>query len=96
MVVTLLLFVVLAMALTGALMPALLVSGWVLLVILGALLVGLIFHRLFFGAATSLAAMVDAFSAKPLRPPPHGYDAPKPGDPDWLDWANRRGRYASR
>lgn len=87
-----LLFVVLLLTLTGLLWPALIFSGWVLLAVLAAVMVGIVFRSIISEILTGMFSL-SGLLAPEIPEPPHGKDAPKPGDPDWLDWANRRGRY---
>ncbi|MET3352648.1 UNVERIFIED_ORG: hypothetical protein ABID33_000531 [Xanthobacter viscosus] len=89
-------FVLLLLVLTGLFVPALFAFGWILLAVLGvALLVALFRGALVVGVGLPIALGASAFDfVRGRRGAPPLPRHPQPGDPDYLNWANREGSYA--
>lgn len=91
-------FFLLALLLTGLFIPALVAGGWVLLLLIGVALVVAALRWLLaitvglpiLAGGALLREIKDSTSASAA--PAH----PMPGDPNYLDWANRKGCTARR
>ncbi len=86
-------FFLLALLLTGLFIPALVAGGWVLLLLIGVALF-LVALRWLLAITVGLPILAGGAllreikdSASTVAAPAH----PMPGDPDYLDWANREG-----
>ena len=91
-ILLIILFVLLALLLTIGFFPLLIGAGWILLVVIGLVIVILCFKGIFAALGGLILGVFGAFSPQPNP----AKDTPKYGDPDYLDWANRRGKYAPR
>ena len=88
-------FFLLALLLTGLFIPALVAGGWVLLLLIGVALF-LVALRWLLAITVGLPILAGGAllreikdSASTVAAPAH----PMPGDPDYLDWANREGAH---
>ncbi|GLI23432.1 hypothetical protein GGQ86_003032 [Xanthobacter flavus] len=90
-------FFLLALLLTGLFIPALVAGGWILLLLIG---VGLVVATLRWLLAITVGLPILAGGAllreiRDSRSASAAPTHPMPGDPDYLDWANREGAYSA-
>jgi len=88
-------FILLILILTGTIVPALFGLAVVAAVVLGLMLVGWMLRGVLGVLLAPLVLLAQGVSSA-LGKQPRVAAHPKPGDPDYLDWANRRGRYSAR
>jgi hypothetical protein len=83
--------IALLLILSGLFLPSLIIVCWIAA---GAIALA-ITARYIASALTSIATAMPSPPSAP-RLLADRADAPRPGDPDWLDWANGNGKYGSQ
>lgn len=95
MPVLIFIIIALVLVLTGAIVPVLVFSGWMLVVVLALALLWMIFRRVL-GFVLTVILSPFVFVAASIFERRQGPKFPVPGDPDfstYLDWANGVGDY---
>lgn len=90
-------FFLLALLLTGLFIPALVAGGWVLLLLIGVALF-LVALRWLLAITVGLPILAGGALLREIKDSASTVAASAhrmPGDPDYLDWANREGAYSA-
>nr|ANC67866.1 hypothetical protein [Xanthobacter autotrophicus] len=90
-------FFLLALLLTGLFIPAFVAGGWILLLLIGVVLV-LVALRWLLAITVGLPILAGGALLREIKDSTSASAAPAhpmPGDPDYLDWANREGAYSA-